>query len=53
MPEYLLTVREDEEGLFIRLPTEIAEQLDAGPGDRLSIVPAQGGFLISSTKAEP
>jgi antitoxin component of MazEF toxin-antitoxin module len=45
MPEYLITVREDDEGLFIRIPAEIAEQLDASAGDRLNVAPADGGFL--------
>ena len=48
MPEYLLTVREDDDGLFIRLPAEVAEELDASPGDRLSLSPMCGGFLLSS-----
>ncbi len=53
MPEYLLTVREDEEGLFIRLPAEVAEQLDASPRARVNLAPADGGFLLSSTKPDP
>jgi len=50
MPEYLLTVREDDEGLFIRIPVEIAEQLNARPGDRLNLSSADGGFLVASVK---
>jgi hypothetical protein len=50
MPEYLLTVREDH-GLFIRLPDEVAEQLDATPHARVNLAPVDGGFLLSSTKA--
>lgn len=53
MPEYLLTVREDEDGLFIRLPVEVAEQLDAAPRARVNLVPVDGGFLLSSTKPDP
>lgn len=53
MPEYLLTVREDEEGLFIRLPDEVAEQLDATPRARVNLAPVDGGFLLSSTKPDP
>ena len=53
MPEYLLTVREDEEGLFIRLPAEVAKQLDAAPRARVNLAPVDGGFLLSSTKPDP
>ena len=53
MPEYLLTVREDEDGLFIRLPAEVAEQLDASPRTRVNLAPVDGGFLLSSTKPDP
>lgn len=53
MPEYLLAVREDEDGLFIRLPPEVAEQLDASPRARVNLAPVDGGFLLSSTKADP
>lgn len=53
MPEYLLTVREDEEGLFIRLPADVAEQLDASPRARINLAPVDGGFLLSSTRPDP
>jgi antitoxin component of MazEF toxin-antitoxin module len=53
MSEYLLTVREDDDGLFIRLPPEVAEQLDASPRARVNLVPVDGGFLLSSTKPDP
>jgi hypothetical protein len=53
MPEYLLTVRADEDGLYIRIPPNVAEQLDADAGDRLNLVPAEGGFLLSPIKPDP
>ena len=52
-PDTLLTVREDEDGLFIRLPAEVAEQLDASPRARVNLTPVDGGFLLSSTKPDP
>ena len=52
MPEYLLTVRKDEDGLFIRLPADVAEQLDASPHARVNLAPVDGGFLLSSTKPD-
>jgi hypothetical protein len=53
MPEYLLTVHEDEEEMFIRLPADVAEKLDASPRDRINLAPVDGGFLLSSTRPDP
>jgi hypothetical protein len=47
MLEYLLFVREDEDGLFIRLPTDVAARLDAQAGERLELTEVEGGFILS------
>lgn len=48
MLEYLLFVREDEKGLYIRLPTDVADRLDARPGERVELTEVDGGFVLSA-----
>ncbi|HEU0302512.1 MAG TPA: AbrB/MazE/SpoVT family DNA-binding domain-containing protein [Longimicrobium sp.] len=47
MLEYLLFVREDDDGLFIRLPADVAARLDAHPGERVELTEVEGGFVLS------
>ena len=48
MLEYLLLVREDEDGLYIRLPADVADRLDAHPGERVELTEVDGGFVLSA-----
>ncbi|HEX2076423.1 MAG TPA: AbrB/MazE/SpoVT family DNA-binding domain-containing protein [Longimicrobium sp.] len=43
----LLFVREDEDGLYIRLPADVAARLDARPGERVELTEVEGGFVLS------
>ena len=48
MLEYLLFVREDEDGLYIRLPADVADRLDAHPGERVELTEVDGGFVLAA-----
>ena len=48
MLEYLLFVREDGDGLYIRIPADVADRLDAHPGDRVELTEVDGGFMLSA-----
>lgn len=48
MLEYLLFVREDEDGLYIRLPPDVADRLDAHPGERVELTEVDAGFVLSA-----
>jgi hypothetical protein len=48
MLEYLLFVREDEDGLYIRLPGDVADRLDAHTGERVELTEVDGGFVLAA-----
>jgi antitoxin component of MazEF toxin-antitoxin module len=48
MLEYLLFVREDEDGLCIRLPADVADRLDAHSEKRVELTEVDGGFVLSA-----
>ncbi|HEV3048676.1 MAG TPA: AbrB/MazE/SpoVT family DNA-binding domain-containing protein [Longimicrobium sp.] len=48
MLEYLLFVRENADGLYIRIPADVADRLDAHPGERVELTEVDGGFILSA-----